>query len=71
MVSRGVDGVGSDDVSAQLLHDRNITSTGSGIGQRISVVITIGGFCEVLVDLLGGRHRQRTLIGDTTHVTVK
>lgn len=37
VVSRSVDGIGTDDVGTQLRHDRNITRTGGGIGERVSV----------------------------------
>lgn len=43
MVGTGVDGVGADDVGAQLLENWDITLAGGGIGQGILVAGAVAG----------------------------
>lgn len=63
VVGLGVDGVGSNDVGAELLEKRDITLANSLIGERVDVVL----LC------IGGRRRRTTgadflLVSNTLHV---
>jgi hypothetical protein len=54
MVLGGVDSVGTDDVSAQLLQVGNITLAAVGVGQRVGVVGVLGSCAVGLVLLYSG-----------------
>jgi hypothetical protein len=70
VVGRGIDSVGTNHVGAELLHNRDITGTRSGIGQRVGVAVAIGSFCEMLVENLVDAYRGPTLIGNTTEIAI-
>lgn len=70
-----VDGVHTDRVGAEFLHDRNVTLAGRRVGQGVlvggvSAVIAGDVLCWGELRLCCGIGVERTLVSNTTHVTV-
>lgn len=76
MILGRVDGVHTDSVGAEFLHNGNVTLAGRRVGQGVlvggvSAVIAGDLLCWGQLRLCCGIGVEHTLVGNTTHVTVR